>query len=107
VGVVVAWGTIVASQLRFYRLARAGRVERPSFRMPLTPYSGYVTLVFLVGVVVLMLFDKVQGPWLAGALVFGTVALIGGWFAVRHRVKAAAEDPAVPSSPLNDPPVAA
>jgi L-asparagine permease len=107
VGVVVAWGTIVASQLRFYRLARAGRVERPSFRMPLTPYSGYVTLVFLVGVVVLMLFDKVQGPWLAGALAFGTVALIGGWFAVRHRVKAAAEDPAVPTSPLNDPPVAA
>lgn len=107
VGVVVAWGTIVASQLRLYRLARDGRAQRPSFRMPLSPYSGYVTLAFLAGVVILMLFDKVQGPWLMGAIIFGTVALIGGWFLVRHRVRAAAEGATEPASPLNDPPVAA
>ncbi|WP_156690289.1 amino acid permease [Mycobacterium sp. Marseille-P9652] len=107
VGVVVAWGTIVASQLRFHRLVRAGQLQPPSFRMPLAPYSGYLTLVFLVGVVVLMLFDKVQGPWLAGAIIFGTTALTAGWFVVRHRVRAAAEDTSLPPSPLNDPPVAA
>lgn len=107
VGVVVAWGTIVASQLALHRLARAGRVQRPSFRMPLAPYSGYLTLVFLASVIVLMLFDKVQGPWLMGALTLGTVALTGGWFLVRHRVRAAAQDPSVAASPLTDPPVAA
>ncbi|MEE6178725.1 amino acid permease [Mycobacterium sp. 050134] len=107
VGVVVAWGTIVASQLRLHRLARAGRVQRPSFRMPLSPYSGYLTLVFLASVVVLMLFDRVQGPWLMGAFVFGTVALTAGWYFVRHRVRAAAQDPGVTTSPLSDPPVAA
>ncbi|BBX64909.1 L-asparagine permease 2 [Mycobacterium saskatchewanense] len=107
VGVVVAWATIVASQLALHRLARAGRVQRPSFRMPLAPYSGYLTLVFLASVIVLMLFDKVQGPWLMGALIFGTVALTGGWFLVRHRVRAAAQDPSVAASPLTDPPVAA
>ncbi len=107
VGVVVAWGTIVASHLQLYRLARAGRVERPAFRMPFAPYSGYLTLVFLVGVVVLMLFDKVQGPWLMGAILFGSTALFGGWFLVRHRVRAAAEDTGASTSPLNDPPVAA
>ena len=32
--------------------------------MPLAPYSGYLTLAFLIGVVVLMLFDKVQGHWI-------------------------------------------
>ena len=31
-------------------LARAGRLQRPNFRMPLSRYSGYVTLAFLVGV---------------------------------------------------------
>jgi len=95
VGVVVAWGTIVAAQLRFYRLTQAGVLQRPAFRMPLTPYSGYVTLAFLAGVVIVMLFDPVQGPWLMGAIVFAVVALTAGWFAVRHRVlAAAADDPA-------------
>ena len=107
VGVVVAWGTIVASQLRLYRLARAGVLQRPSFRMPLAPYSGYLTLAFLAGVVILMMFDRVQGPWLMGAIVFGAVALIGGWFLVRHRVWAAADDTAVPAPSPSDPSVAA
>ena len=106
VGVVVAWATIVASQLQMYRLARAGVLQRPNFRMPMAPYSGYATLVFLAAVVILMLFDKVQGPWLMGAIIFGATALVGGWFAVRHRVWAAAEGP-VAESPPSDPPVAA
>jgi L-asparagine permease len=106
VGVVVAWGTIVASQLRLHRLAKAGALQRPSFRMPLSPYSGYLTLVFLAGVLVLMLFDKVQGPWLLGAMIIGIPALIGGWFAVRHRVRALAQDPA-PAPSSTDPTPAA
>ncbi|BBZ73179.1 amino acid permease [Mycobacterium paraseoulense] len=104
VGVVVAWGTIVASQLRFYRLSRAGAVQRPHFRMPLAPYSGYLTLAFLAGVLVLMVLDKVQGPWLLGAMAIGVPGLIGGWYLVRHRVDAAAQD----TPPLAvDPPAAA
>jgi L-asparagine permease len=106
VGIVFAWGTIVASQLQLYRLARAGRLQRPNFRMPLAPYSGYLTLIFLIGVVVLMLFDKVQGPWLLGAMIIGIPALIGGWFIVRHRVRAAAESAAEPVSPVTEPPLA-
>ena len=92
VGVVVAWATIVACQLRFYQLAQRGSVQRPAFRMPLAPYSGYVTLAFLAAVVVLMMFDKVQGPWMLGAMVIGIPALIGGWFLVRHRVRALSQD---------------
>ncbi|MGD1172141.1 amino acid permease [Mycobacterium seoulense] len=104
VGVVVAWGTIVASQLRFYRLSRAGALQRPHFRMPLAPYSGYLTLAFLAGVLVLMLLDKVQGPWLLGAMAIGIPGLIGGWYLVRHRVHEAAQD----TPPLAvDPPAAA
>ena len=70
-GVIVAWATIVACQLRLYYLTKAGTLVRPKFRMPLSPYSGYATLVFLVAVLILMYFDKVQGPWMMGATVVG------------------------------------
>lgn len=91
-GVIVAWGTIVACQLKFHRLVKAGQLARPTFRMPLAPYSGYLTLAFLVGVLILMFFDEVHGPWMLGALVIGVPALIGGWYLVRDRVVAAAQD---------------
>jgi L-asparagine permease len=99
VGVVVAWGTIVICQLRFHQLVKKGQLERPKFRMPLAPYSGYLTLVFLGSVLIMMLFDKVQGPWMLGAMVIGIPALIGGWFVLRRRVREAAQDTAEPASP--------
>ena len=98
VGVVVAWGTIVACQLKFYQLVKKGELERPKFRMPFAPYSGYATLAFLVGVLALMFFDKVQGPWMLGAMAIGIPALVGGWYLVRHRVTAAAQDTTEPAS---------
>ncbi len=91
-GVIVAWATIVACQLRFHHLARAGQMERPKFRMPWSPYTGWVTLAFLVGVLVLMMFDEVYGRWMLAAMAFGIPALIGGWFVVRGRVRDAATE---------------
>jgi L-asparagine permease len=92
IGVLAAWATIVACQLRFYRRVKAGTMQRPHFRMPLAPYSGYLTLVFLVGVLVLMALDPEKGPWVIAALVAAGPALIGGWFLVRDRVTATAEE---------------
>lgn len=39
-GVIVAWATIVARQLRFHRMTTAGALPRPSFRMPLSPTAA-------------------------------------------------------------------
>jgi L-asparagine permease len=86
-GVLVAWATIVACQLRFHQLAQAGQVERPKFRMPLSPYTGWVTLLFLAGVLVLMMFDDVYGGWMIAAMVIGIPTLVGGWYLVRNRVR--------------------
>ncbi|OHV04597.1 amino acid permease [Mycobacterium talmoniae] len=94
-GVMAAWATIVACQLKFHRLAHAGLMSRPQFRMPLAPYSGYATLVFLAGVLVLMLSDKERGPWIAGTLILALPALVGGWYLIRRRV-AASSPPAPP-----------
>jgi L-asparagine permease len=98
-GVIVAWATIVACQLRFHRLTKAGTLERPKFRMPLSPYSGYVTLAFLAGVLILMFFDKQFGPWMLAALLVGVPSLVGGWFLIRNRVTAAAQDVVESASP--------
>ena len=40
-GIIAAWGTIVLCQIKLHRMANAGLMERPSFRMPLSPWSGY------------------------------------------------------------------
>jgi L-asparagine permease len=106
-GTIAAWATIVACQLRLYYLARAGMSQRPKFRMPLSPYSGYLTLAFLAAVVILICFDKVQGPWMLGATLIGVPACIGGWYLVRDRVRAAAQVTTGPASPPTDPPPSA
>lgn len=90
VGVIAAWGTIVACQLRLLRLANAGVLQRPAFRMPLAPYSGYVTLLFLAGVLALMVLDHRSGPFVRGVLLVVPPALIVGWYLVRTRVRAMA-----------------
>lgn len=89
-GVIATWATIVLCQLRAYRLAKAGLLQRPQFRMPWAPYSGYLTLAFLAGVLVMMAFDKQTGAWTIGTVVVVVPALGAGWFLVRNRVAALA-----------------
>lgn len=91
-GIVAAWATIVLCQLRLYRMAHAGTMQRPRFRMPLAPYSSYLTLAFLAGVLVLMTLDAERGPWVIATLAIGIPLLIIGWYLVRHRVMATAEE---------------
>jgi L-asparagine permease len=91
-GIIASWGTIVLCQLRLVKMANAGIMQRPRFRMPFTPYSGYLTLVFLFAVLVLMAFDAPIGTWTIGTLVVVIPALIGGWYLVRGRVTAAAHE---------------
>lgn len=98
-GVIVAWATIVACQLRFHRLTTAGTLQRPHFRMPLSPYSGWLTLVFLAAVLILMLFNQTYGRWMLAAMLVGIPALIGGWYLVRHRVLTTAHHTAETTQP--------
>ena len=63
VGVLAAWGTIVACQLRLYRMVKAGNAAAADASgCRWRPYSGYVTLAFLAGVLVLMALDPEKGP---------------------------------------------
>ncbi|MGG5171366.1 amino acid permease [Pseudarthrobacter sp. J1738] len=86
-GIISSWGMIVLCQLALYRLAKKGMAIRPSFRMIGAPWTGYLTLVFLLAVVVLMAFDTPVGTWTVASIVVIVPALIIGWYASRGRIK--------------------
>ena len=85
-GLICAWGTIVLCQLKLWSLARQGKMQRPEFRMFGAPFTGILTLAFLLGVVVLMAFDYPVGTWTVASLVLIVPALIIGWYMARDRI---------------------
>ena len=95
-GIVASWGMIVLCQLALYRLAKRGELQRPAFRMIGAPYTGYLTLAFLVAVIVLMAFDSPVGTWTVASIIVIIPALVIGWYASRGRINdiAAARDAA-------------
>ena len=104
VGIVVTWATIMLCQMRLKKLADRGLLERPSFRLFGAPYTNWVTLVFLAGVLALVFVDS---PATLVATVIAVIGIVIGWYACRKRIaELAAEregftgthpvDPAVP-----------
>jgi L-asparagine permease len=91
-GIIASWGTIVICQIQLYRWSKKGILDRPSFRLWGTPWTGYLTLAFLAAVLVLMAFDPPIGTWTVASLVLIIPALVVGWFAVRSRVLAVAQE---------------
>ena len=90
-GIIASWGTIVICQIQLYRWSQKGIIDRPKFRLIGSPYTGYATLVFLFVILVLMGFDHPIGTWTVATLVVIIPALIGGWFLVRDKVLAIAQ----------------
>ncbi|MGP3986066.1 amino acid permease [Streptomyces sp. 3N207] len=92
-GIVSTWCTIMLCHWVFVRRAKAGLIERPSFQLPGSPVTEWVTIAFLIGVVALMWNDPDVGRKTVMLVPLIAAALVGGWFAVRGRVRAlAAED---------------
>lgn len=85
-GIISSWGTIVLCQLALHRLAQKGLVVRPAFRMFGAPYTGYLTLAFLLAVLVLMAFDTPVGTWTIGSIVIIIPLLMLGWRLSKHRI---------------------
>ena len=87
-GLLTSWAVIVLCQLKLHRQSRSSGVERPAFRMPGSPWTGYLTLGFLGAVGVLIVLD-----WPTGTLTVGLAGLVVvpllvvGWFAVRDRLR--------------------
>ncbi|MFI1294594.1 amino acid permease [Streptomyces noursei] len=91
-GIISTWCTIMVCHMVFVRRAKEGLVERPRFRLPGTPVTDIATIVFLLGVIVLMWFDDSVGRQTVLLIPVLAAALVGGWFAVRGRVRRIAEE---------------
>jgi L-asparagine permease len=90
-GILASWGTIVLCQIRLKQWADRGLLQRPSFRLFGAPYTAYLTLLFLAGVLVLIAFDYPIGTYTVASLALVIPALVIGWYLCRDRVAAVAE----------------
>ncbi|MFE5029830.1 amino acid permease [Streptomyces sp. NPDC056656] len=90
VAVVATWGMIMLCHLLFWRKTQEGVLPRPAYRLPGSPYTEIVTLVFLASVLVLMYADGGASRTTVLCIPLIVAALVGGWFRVRrnHRARA-------------------
>jgi L-asparagine permease len=86
-GIMCMWIMIMVCNLALQRAASRGQVRRPAYRLPLSPYTNYVTIAFLVIVFGLSWFDVPAGR----IMIYGSpgvaALLVIGWFVVRRRVR--------------------
>ncbi|WP_420175255.1 amino acid permease [Luteococcus sp. OSA5] len=86
IGIAGTWISIMVSHWIFVHRAKQGLYERPKYRLFWAPWTNLATIVFLVGVIVMMWFaDEIGKPTIT---LFGVVALIMviGWYAVRDKI---------------------
>jgi L-asparagine permease len=91
--VVATWATLVFCQMQLRKKALLGELERPAYRMPGAPWTGWLTLAFLVLIVVMMGFagGAEQVAFYSIPAIAAVIAI--GWWAVRRRNPQAHDDP--------------
>ncbi|AGW42427.1 L-asparagine permease [Leifsonia xyli subsp. cynodontis DSM 46306] len=89
-GIITSWAMIVLCQMQLRRWSLRGTMKRPAFRLIGAPFTAYLTLAFLLAVLVLMTFDYPTGTWTIASLVVIAPLLAIGWFAQRGRILAIA-----------------
>ncbi|MXP61063.1 L-asparagine permease [Pantoea sp. Taur] len=89
-GIISSWGFIVVCQMRLRKAIKEGKAEDVSFKLPWAPFTSWLTLLFLVSVLVLMAFDYPNGTYTIASIPLIAVVLVLGWFGVSKRVHAEA-----------------
>lgn len=87
-GIISTWAFILVCQLALRRAIRRGEADPVSFRMPGAPVSSWITLLFLLGVLVLMALDYPVGSLTVAALPLIGLGLLVGWMLARKKVMA-------------------
>jgi L-asparagine permease len=78
-GVVSTWAFIMVCQMKLRQLQDSGEIPPLSYRLPLSPYTSWLTLAFLAGVLVLMGFDYPVGTYTIAAFPVLAILLGLGW----------------------------
>lgn len=97
-GILSTWAFIVLSQIRYRRAVKRGEVEMVSFKMPGAPFTSWLTLFFLVMVLVLLAFDYPNGTYTVLSIPLVAGALMLGWSkAVRSKANSLQEIEGAPT----------
>jgi L-asparagine permease len=78
-GIVSTWGFIVVCQMMLRKKIDAGAIAPVDFRMPFAPFTSWLTLAFLAGVLILMGFDYPDGTYTICAIPLVAALLYAGW----------------------------
>jgi L-asparagine permease len=82
-GVISTWAIIVVCQMKLRAAQDRGEIARVEFRMPWSGVTSWLTLAFLVGVLVLMALDYPTGTYTLMALPAVMVMLCAGWITLK------------------------
>ena len=83
-GIISTWGFIVLCQMRLRQAINRGSIPRVAFRMPFAPFTSWLTLIFLLSVLVLMGFDYPDGTFTIAAIPVVALLLFAGWKIMRR-----------------------
>ena len=72
--------------MRLRKAIKEGKAADVSFKLPGAPFTSWLTLLFLLSVLVLMAFDYPNRTYTIAALPIIGILLVIGWFGVRKRV---------------------
>jgi L-asparagine permease len=98
-GIISSWAFIVICQMRLRQAQDRGDIAPVGFRMPFAPFSAWLTLAFLAGVLVMMAFDYPGGTYTIAAIPVVALWLVLGWRIIKGaRALTPTTDPAAASA---------
>jgi L-asparagine permease len=83
-GVLSTWAFLIICQMKLRGAINRGEAKAVAFRMPWAPFTSWLTLAFLAGVVILMAFDYPDGTVTVAAIPAVAVLLTVGWILLRR-----------------------
>jgi L-asparagine permease len=84
-GIICSWAFIIVCQMQLRKAIKTGKAKPVAFKMPGAPVTSWLTLLFLLAVVVMMAFDYPNGTWTIATIPVLAVLLLLGWFGLRKR----------------------
>ena len=86
IGIAGTWISIMVSHWIFVNKAKQGLYERPKYRLFWAPWTNLVTIVFLLGIIVMMWFADDIGKPTIGLFALIALLMVAGWYVVRGRI---------------------
>ena len=85
-GIIASWAFIIVARCACVKHLKKAKQRMSVFKLPGAPFTSWLTLLFLLSVLVLMAFDYPNGTYTIAALPIIGILLVIGWFGVRKRV---------------------